>query len=245
MLKAKRVFFSAFLSLYDIKWITNYKLAKNKYFSFDSHTLEYYFHSYNNFGITERKIEIPIIKYYLDNGNYCNALEIGNVTNHYYDYFKASIQEKTVVDKYELAYGVINQDICKFDPGVKFDFTFSISTFEHMDSDRGKNPEYVKGASRLTSHAADNIRYVSNELLGNGGKFVLTAPLGYSLEWDQTLYSDDFEKCNFSAYKIFVYKRISELVWEQVEPSEGKGVRYNHPLRGANYLCIVEFDKNA
>jgi hypothetical protein len=134
-------------------------------------------------------------------------------------------------------------DICEYAPGIKFDFVFSISTFEHMDSDRGKNPGYVRGGSELLSVAADNIKHISDALLEDKGKFVITVPLGYSPEWDETFYSSAFEECNFTRYRTYVLKKMKELVWEQVEVAEGKRATYKYPLPGVNYLSIAEFDK--
>ena len=232
-----------FLSVRDIKRILVDKLSKERWFDFNSNKLEYFFHSYNNFRLTERSIEIPIVKYFLDQADYQNVLEIGNVTNHYYGYFREVFKRKTIVDKFELAYDVINIDICEYIPDDKFDFIFSISTFEHMDSDRGENPSYVKGNSKLLSYAADNIKYVLDVLLADGGKFLLTVPLGYETELDESLYSGELEKCNFARYKMFVFRKETDLIWKQVGlPQRGKAI-YNSPLPGTNYLVVIEFDK--
>jgi len=222
-----------------------YKLDREKSFVFDSQRLDYFFHSYNNFRLTERSVEIPIIKHYLEQEDYHNVLEIGNVTNHYYTFFRLAFigRRRTVIDKCELAFDVINLDICDFAPNLKFDFVFSISTFEHMDSDLGRNPGYVAGRSRLVSVAADNIKHVSDVLLEDRGKFVITAPLGYTPEWDATFYSNAFEECEFSRYRTYVLRKKTELVWEQVDMEEGKRATYGYPLPGVNYLSIVEFDK--
>jgi len=245
LFKMARTLLSNYLSVWDIKGILEYKLAKERWFEFDSHRLEYFFHSYNNFRLTERAIEIPIIKYYLEQGNHQNVLEIGNVANHYYDYFRQTFvdKRKTVIDKYELASDVINIDVRQYAPGLKFDFVFSISTFEHMDSDLGRNPDYARGSSELISVAADNIKHVSDVLLEDKGKFVITAPLGYTPEWDETFYSGVFEECNFSEYRRYLFSRRKELVWEQVDVEEGRGATPTSYLPRREYLSIVEFDK--
>ena len=150
---------------------------------------------------------------------------------------------RTVVDKYEIGYDVINQDISEYVPVSTFDFVFSISTFEHMDSDLGRNSNYVAGTSKLVTVAADNIKHVSDVLLKKGGKFVITAPLGYTPEWDKTFYSDAFDQCNFARYQTFLFRRKSELTWEQVDVSEGRSAKStaHFPLR--EFLTIVECDK--
>jgi hypothetical protein len=229
----------------DIRWILNDKLNAHKEFHFNNHPLEYFFHSYNNFRLSERAIEIPIIKYFLSQNDYREILEIGNVTNHYYDYFRNIFADKnkSVVDKFEQAPGVMNLDIADYAPAKQFDFVFSISTFEHMDSDLGMNPDYVAGSSRLISVAADNIKHVSDVLLAAGGKFIVTAPIGYAPEWDRTFYSDVFEKCNFREVRKYLFTRSSEMIWKQAEVDEGIDARPISSLGFAQFLSIVEFEK--
>src|SRR5438094_709755 len=137
----------AYLSVSDLRWLLSDKLNANKAFIFEGQKLEYFFHSYNNFRLSERAIEIPIIDYFLRQNDSHEILEIGNVTNHYYDYFRQTFvdRRKTVVDKFERGQDVLNLDIAEYAPDMKFDFVFSISTFEHMDSDLGMNPDYVEG----------------------------------------------------------------------------------------------------
>jgi hypothetical protein len=88
-------------SVADIRRMLRYKFNREKDFVFNSHRLGYFFHSYNNFRVTERAVEIPIIRHYLEQENYQNVLEIGNVTNHYYEYFRQAFvgKRKIVVDK--------------------------------------------------------------------------------------------------------------------------------------------------
>lgn len=230
------------LSVADLRRLLERKLAQEPYFIFQGHRLEYFFHSYNNFRLTERAVEIPIARYYLQQRRYQHVLEIGNVTNHYYDYFRHAFKHKTVIDKYETSYDVINQDIGLYHPEQTFDCALSISTFEHMDSDRGRNPDYVAGSSKLLTLAADNIKHVS-ELVQEGGTFVLTAALGYAEEWDSTFYSDVLTSCGFSTYRRYVLRKKSEIAWEQVDVHAGQQATYNAPLRGTNYVSVIEFTK--
>ena len=236
---------SSYLSVSDLRWILNDKLNVSKEFIFNGEKLAYFFHSYNNFGLSERAIEIPIIKYFLDQANYEEILEIGNVTNHYYDYFRQAFADKhkTVVDKFERGQGVINLDIAAYAPDHRFDFVFSISTFEHMDSDLGMNPDYVEGSSRLLSVAADNIKHVGDALLKDRGKFVVTAPIGYAPEWDRTFYSNVFDECNFSAVRKYLFRRKSELFWEQANVDDGRGAAPISSLPFTEFVSVVEFEK--
>src|SRR5258705_3017669 len=98
-----RHLFGSYLSVSDIQWILTDKLNADQEFLFNNQKLHYFFHSYNNFRLSERAIEIPIIDYFLKEKSYERVLEIGNVTNHYYDYFRQTFvdRHKTVVDKFE------------------------------------------------------------------------------------------------------------------------------------------------
>lgn len=226
-----------------IKKILRRKLLSNQYFTFEGNKLEYFFHLYNNFRLTERTIEIPIIKYYLLQNNYHDVLEVGNVSNYYYEEFAKLIRKRTVVDKYEIATDVINVDICEYQPDRKFDFIFSVSTFEHMDSDRGHNQNYSPGKHNMSSVASDNINYVINNMLVDGGKMIITGPLGYTPEFDRTFFSEDFQRYNIRSYKRFVFQKTDDISWIQLGDFNEVNVQYNAPLIGTNYLAVIELNK--
>lgn len=187
-------------------------------FEFNGRRHEYFFHSYNNIFhsyISERSIEIPIIKYIIKQTKAENILEIGNVCQHYYDTFKTV--DRAIVDKYETAFDVINEDIVEFKDNTKFDLIYSISTFEHMDSDRGRNPDYASvEKGKYSSVAFYNLAYVAEHLLAESGKIVLTFPLGYgACEIDQSVKKQEWELMNLSA-SFVIYRRKGLSCWEQV-----------------------------
>ena len=224
--------------------LLNNRRTKNKVI-IDNKEYPYLFHTYNNMGITERSIEIPIIYHYLTTRKIINVLEIGNVTNYYEDYFPNVFPNKTVVDKIEHNYNIITCDIVNYKPNKKFDFIFSISTFEHMDSDLGRNPDYKPGASKLCTVAADNIVYCYNELLAVGGIMIITAPMGYTPEWDLTFRNDWLEKYPFKSIKRKVFKRINEEEWMQLKDdfNINEPMAYGTPYPYANYVSIIEIKK--
>jgi hypothetical protein len=219
------------------------KLEGEPSFEFEGRPLEYFFHSYNNWRLTERAIEVPIIRSYLGRGEHRNVLEVGNVSKHYYDQFRSILPCLTVVDKFEVGYDVINKDIGDFEAEEPFDFIFSISTFEHMDGDRGRNPGHVPGRSRLVSAAADNIHHVVDRLLAPGGTFVLTAPLGYTSEWDATFWSTDLDSMPARQVRKYLMVKTSEITWKQADPEAGRSAKHGEPFAGVNNLSIVEFTK--
>jgi hypothetical protein len=239
-------FLSKIFSIHDLIKIIYYKFSNAEYFEFKGKILKYFYHSYNNHRITERAIEIPIIRYYFERIGKRTCLEIGNVTNHYYSYFLDLIDLKTVIDKYEKGYGVINKDIKDFFPENKFDFIFSISTFEHMDSDRGRNLNNIKGNSKLSSYAADNIFHICNNILNSKGLFIITAPVGFAHEWDNLLFYNkilDKEFLKVESLKVYFFRRIKEIEWKETDINDAKKAVYNYPLRSVNVLSIVEIIK--
>jgi hypothetical protein len=219
------------------------KLGREPSFEFEGRTLEYFFHSYNNWRVTERAIEIPIVRSFVSSGAYRNVLEVGNVSKHYYDQFRSILPLLTVVDRFEVGYDVINKNIGDYEVDEPFDLVFSISTFEHMDGDRGRNPTYVPGQSRLVSAAADNIHHVVDRLLAPGGKFILTAPLGYTPEWDATFWSTDLQSMPVRQIRRYLMVKQSEITWKQADPEAGRSAKHGEPHPGVNYLSIVEFTK--
>jgi len=202
-----------------------------------------YFPLYNNFGTTERSIEIPIIEYFLDHNTHEEILEIGNVSFYYYSRFINRLKKIDVVDKIEQGIGVITSDIAKYEPKKKYDFIFSISTFEHMDSDRGRNKDYIPGIAKHETVAMDNIFYCYNSLLMNGGMLVITALLSYTNEWDETF----IKISNYSSYFLnmerLVFKRVNEFEWEQLNSEQ-----ISHLLKLKNipfnkYLSVLSIKK--
>ena len=77
-------------------------------FVFKGYTLNYFHHAYNKTWQNERAVEIPIIWGILTGYQGKRILEVGNVLSHYIPV------EHDIVDKYEMAPGVINQDVVDY-----------------------------------------------------------------------------------------------------------------------------------
>lgn len=231
------------VSLASINYLLNLKKTANA-FEFNGERIDYLFHSYNNMGLTERTVEMPIIKHYLRRKKWGRVLEIGNVTNYYEDYFSGLFPNKTVVDKIEQTYNIITSDIAKFRSPERFDLIFSISTFEHMDSDLGRNPDYVPGTAKHGTVAADNIIHCYEHLLAEGGLMVITAPLGYTPEWDKTFKDRLLDNYPFKGMRKLLASRVGEQEWLQASKLEaGKEYAYDKPFPYANHVAILEISK--
>lgn len=135
-------------------------------FEFDGQTYQYLVHPYNTTWLTERAVEVPIVERIVRDAaaRGLKILEVGNVLAYYGDH------DHVVVDKYERAPGVINEDIVDFASETKFDLVVAISTIEHMGWDEEpRTPEKLAVAlARMRS------------LVAPGGRLVVTTPTGYN-----------------------------------------------------------------
>ena len=96
-------------------------------------------------------------------------LEIGNVLSNYFNF------PHDIVDKYEIAPGVINEDVVTFSPAKSYDYIVSVSTLEHVGWD--EQPREPGKLARSVNHL--------KTLLKNGGQMLVTMPLGYNPHLDE------------------------------------------------------------
>jgi hypothetical protein len=204
-------------------------IQKASTFSFNDQEYKYFYHDYNDTWCHERSVEIPIIKRIVDEAE-GEVLEVGNVLPHYFP------STHRVVDKYEKAPGVTNEDIVSFDSNSKFRLIVSISTFEHIGWDeRPRNPPKIIDAVR-------NVR----RLLEKGGEAWLTLPYGQN-EWlDKSIVSGELE---FD--KSYYMKRIGldnswiqcklddVLLTRQVNPVEWKPSMDSYPYSNAIIIAGI------
>jgi hypothetical protein len=146
--------------------------TRAKTFVFDGRTYPYLFHFCNKTWKNERGVEIPIFREILLRHQVARILEVGNVLSHYVPI------HHDVVDKYEVAPGVINQDIVEFAPAERYDLILSISTLEHVGWD-----EEPREPSKML-HAIEHLR---NRCLAPGGQIVVSLPVGYNEFFDKLL----------------------------------------------------------
>ena len=140
-------------------------------FTLEGRVFPYFYHRYNNTFVNERAVEVPVIWELVKSYRAGRILEIGNVLSHYYTV------SHDIIDKYEIAPGVVNQDAAVFRPAKAYDLIVSISTFEHIGWD--ESPRDPMKPLR----AVENLRHA----LAPGGLMVITVPIGYNPHLDALL----------------------------------------------------------
>ena len=197
-------------------WI-RFCFKKKTSFILNGKSYNYFYHWLGTFS-NERCIEVPIIWDEVKQYNGKKVLEVGNVLSNYFS------TNHDVVDKYEKAYGVINQDIVDFHPIKKYDLIVSISTLEHVGWE-----EIPKEPLKILS-AIDNMM----DLLEPQGKIVVTLPFGYNPEIIKLIKDG---KIHFT--QKFCMKRISsDNKWAEVKYEDIINSKYNEPFPYANGLII-------
>jgi len=137
-------------------------------FTYWGKILAYADFEYKSTRLNGRAVEIPIVRQWLQ--RYGNILEVGHVLGHY-----PEAPERTVVDRWEQASGVINKDV--FDIGGSWDQILSISTVAHVRWD--EQPREVGGSVAAIHHL--------RSLLAPGGRLIVTASTGTNGPLDEWL----------------------------------------------------------
>jgi len=133
----------------------------------------YFYDIYNRTSMNERCIEIPIVWELVQAAHGRRVLEVGNVLSHYFHV------EHDIVDRYERAPHVVNEDIVTFDRGERYDLIVSISTLEHVGWDEEpREPMKVARALEQLGH-----------LLDQEGLYVVTFLMGYNPALDELIRS--------------------------------------------------------
>jgi SAM-dependent methyltransferase len=179
-------------------------------FSLGGVTHRYFYHLYNLTWQNERALEIPVAWSEVQRNAGRRILEVGNVLSWYFPV------EHDVLDKYERASGVINQDIVAFDPPEKYDLVVSVSTMEHVGWD--ETPRDPPKVLRAVEHL--------KTLLKPGGQLLLTVPIGYNRALDGFLEDGSLDL----GEKRFMKKVSGRPEWVELEErqalAEVRGVTY-------------------
>lgn len=209
-----------FLNNFNDFWTWYYlKFKSTRSFRFNGEKYNYFYHKYSITWNNERTIEVPIIWKIVKKYENKNILEVGNVLSHFFDF------QHDIVDKYEIADGVINQDVVDFKPLKKYDLIVAISTLEHVGWD--ETPREPLKIFR----AIENLK----SLITEDGKIIITLPKGHSPVLDKLLSEN---KLKFS--EQYFLKRISRNnKWKQTNWKKISKAVYGYPVRySANGLII-------
>lgn len=197
---------------------------KPRTFQFNGKSFRYFYHPHARSWRTERCVEIALaIKVMKDHKH---VLEIGNVLAHKI----GAEHDRTVVDKYEQASGVINEDVATLNLARKFDLVISISTMEHVgsDEDGGNNEKLLVGFDKLLSH------------LSVGGRLFVTMPVGQNPALDRFISDGRLPSKN-----MYYLKRVSKNnKWVQVDSwDDVRDCKYGYPYHCANAIVVIDIIK--
>lgn len=192
-------------------------------FHFNGCDFPYFYHSHNVTWSNERCVEIALASYFLRQYLGRSILEVGNVMSRY-----CPVSHQ-VLDKYERADSVINADIVEFNSDKKYDLILSVSTFEHIGFDDDADES---SANKIIQAIASCRR-----LLANGGRLVLTVPLGYNPDLDDLI---RFGKLGESHASFL--KRTTRCEWSEVPRATALESRYGSPYPYGNAVMIAEFE---
>ena len=200
-----------------------FRLIPSRNFFLQGFIFSYFRHAYNRAWENERTIEIPIIYEFIKRNRGKNILEIGNVLSHYYHSL-----DHDVIDKYEKAPLVINEDAIDFKPAKLYDVIVSISTIEHIGWDEEeKSPDKILKV----------IHNIINNCLSSGGTFVAAVPLGYNLNLDNFIKRKEL---GFDRY--YYLKRVSaDNQWVEILESDAFGAKFGEPFPNGNVEVICVF----
>lgn len=188
---------------------------------------------YNRAWDNERSIEVPLIQNAYEslginkfNKNKTNILEIGNVLSNYERKLSHDI-----VDKYETHPQIKNVDFLDFTPNKKYDYIFSISTFEHIGFDCGEKPDASKSTQALKKVL---------KMLKPKGRVYITIPVGFNIKLDKAIVG------GIRGYNTIAFKRTCNWgnAWEQCSIEDASKYKYGTPYPNANAIFVLFRDMN-
>lgn len=189
-------------------------------FAFGGEQYRYFFHTYNRTFWNERCVEVPIVRRALERHGGGSVLEVGNVLSHY------QAVRHSVLDKYERARGVLNEDVLDHAPPAPYGLILSISTLEHVGWD--EHPRDPDKARRAIEHLC--------ALLDTGGRLIATVPLGYNPHLDRMLRAGEIPLDSIR----YLSRLSARNDWVEVGAGAIADARYDEPWLGASAIAILE-----
>ncbi len=178
--------------------------------------MRYFYHRYNLTWSNERSVEIPIVLHEIERLEPTRMLEIGNVLAHY------GRRGHDVIDKYEVAPSVRNEDVVDFASQGSYDLIVCVSTLEHVGwdeptRDAGKIP-------RAIAHLA--------KCLAPGGRILVTLPIGYNHDLDRLL------ETGAIAFEEVSYLERNGNAWIEASWEDVRGFAFDRAPRTTKALVV-------
>lgn len=192
-------------------------------FELDGERVPYFHHRYHYTWLNERAVEVALARRVLAGRDPTGVLEVGNVLAHYLP------TRHAVVDKYERAPGVRNDDVVNLSPGRTYDLIVSVSTLEHvgLDEDLRDPGKPVRAVRRLA------------ELLAPGGRLWITLPVGYNPDLDAQLRAGAVTFDRLAALRREPHRNR----WRQVPVGQVWDAGYDRLLYTAHGLLVGELGR--
>ncbi|GAA1960865.1 hypothetical protein GCM10009798_20770 [Nocardioides panacihumi] len=183
--------------------------------------MPYFHHRYNYTWLNERAVETALALEVLGDHAGQDVLEIGNVLGHYVPV------DHLVVDKYEVAPGVLNADAADLEIDGRFDLILCISTLEHVGLDEEvKDPlKASRAVTRLQS------------LLKPGGMLWITHPVGYNLDLDRQIRVGEVSFTRLRALRRDDFRNR----WHEVPVDDVWSAQYDRLLYTAHGIVVAEY----
>lgn len=193
----------------------------NDTFVLEGRTYPLFLHEAGRTWRSERIVEVPIGLEALEAApDQTRVLEVGNVLRQY-----RPASRHTVVDKYERAPGVINEDAETF-TGGPFSAIVSLSTIEHIGWD--ETPRDPAKIPRVIEHLRG--------LLTPGGRLTVTVPHGWNRDLDDLLAADALP---FDTVSYLQRLDLANRHWRQVQRSDIERLSFGYPYVGGNAVAVA------
>jgi hypothetical protein len=167
---------------------------------------------YNNPSNNERKAELPIAFWFLEEHDY-NVIEVGEVTNAY-----TSPPKHIVYDLITEFPGTIMKNASEID--YLDQNVLSVSTLEHIGFG-----DY--GHEKVESLAFQ----VLKDITSKAKTWCITFPVGYNKELEKDIINSDLIFC--------LIERLSDSTWKQTEHKNFDAYNYNNPYYAGNAICVL------
>ena len=186
-------------------------------FTFQDKTFDYFDHEYNRTAVNERRIEVPIVRWYAEKRLAgLRLLEVGNVLSHYGDIGWDVVDKDEQLEKGER---VFNLSIGDFKPEKKYDALISISTFEHFGSE---------------SEIRAILTNLKENVLVEDAPMVITIPVGYNRNLERIILekTTPFERW-------YWMMRDAENLWQDIYYDIAITAEYDKPYGAAGTIMIA------